>query len=100
MSYHYESWPLEPGKIYELTVEIWPTCIILPKSFSLGLQISGHDFEREPPNDPNEAWVRGSGPWLHNHPADRPESIFGGKTTIYTGSSTLSHLTLPVIGSQ
>jgi hypothetical protein len=61
---HDELQPLEPGKMYELNVEIWPTHIILPAGYQLGLQISGKDFERPlPPDVPNEAWVaRGSGP--------------------------------------
>jgi len=95
---HDEIQPLSPGQIYELDVEIWPTCIILPAGFRIALQISGHDFERPPSDDPNEAWMsRGSGPWLHTNPVDRPESIFGGKTTIYTGAETASYLTLPII---
>jgi predicted acyl esterase len=95
---HDEIKPLNPGQIYELDVEIWPTCIILPAGFRIALQISGHDFERPPSDDPNEAWIsRGSGPWLHTNQADRPESIFGGKTTIYTGDTTASYLTLPII---
>lgn len=97
---HDESQPLTPGEVYKVEVEIWPTCIVLPAEFRLGLQISGHDFEREIPNGANEAWVaRGSGPWLHIHPADRPEKVFGGKTTIHTGDETSSYLILPVIRS-
>lgn len=97
---HDELQPLTPNEIYELDVEIWPTHIILPEDFRVALQISGRDFERPlPPNVPNEAWVsRGSGPWLHNLPADRPEQIFGGQTTIHTGgSNTASYLLLPVV---
>jgi uncharacterized protein len=97
---HDELQLLEPGKMYELNVEIWPTHIILPAGYTIALQISGKDFERPlPPNTPNEAWVaRGSGPWLHNHPEDRPESVFGGETTIYTGGKDSgSFLLLPII---
>jgi uncharacterized protein len=98
---HDEAQPLTPGEVYKVEVEIWPTCILLPAGFRLGLQISGHDFERDIPDGANEAWVsKGSGPWLHTHWADRPENVFGGKTTIYTGGSTTSSLTLPVIGKR
>jgi predicted acyl esterase len=91
---------VEPGKIYELDVEIWPTNIILPPGFRLSLQISGKDFEREVANTRNEAWVsKGSGPWLHTHPEDRPEAIFGGRTTIHTGGSAQSKVLLPFIPS-
>jgi uncharacterized protein len=95
---HDEIMPLTPGKVYELDVEIWPTCIVLPAGFRLGLQIGGKDFEREILGEGNEAWVsRGSGPWLHTHPRDRPVDVFGGDTTIYTGGDTESYLLLPVI---
>lgn len=96
---HDELQPLKPNEVYELDVEIWPTHIILPEDFRIALQISGRDFARPlPPDVPNEAWVaRGSGPWLHNLPADRPEEIFGGQTTIHTGGDRGSYLLLPII---
>lgn len=96
---HDELQPLKPNEVYELDVEIWPTHIILPAGFKIALQISGKDFERPlPPDVPNEAWVaRGSGPWLHNLPGDRPEVVFGGETTIYTGGEYGSYLLLPII---
>lgn len=84
---HDELLLLEPGKIYEVEVEMWPTCIILPPGFRLALQISGHDFDRSKVEEVvNPDWSSGgSGPFLHNHEKDRPAEIFGGKTTIYTG---------------
>ena len=97
---HDELQPLEPGSVYELDIEIWPTNITLPEGYRLALQISGKDFERPlPPDQPNEAWIsKGSGPWLHTHPADRPKEIFGGKVTIFTGPEHPSYLLLPIIG--
>ena len=96
---HNEIQLLEPGTIYELDVEIWPTNISLPKGYSIALEIGGKDFERPvPPNKPNEAWIsRGSGPWLHTHAEDRRREIFGGRTTIHTGCQTSSYLLLPLI---
>ncbi|KAI1198078.1 peptidase S15 [Nemania serpens] len=98
---HDEILAVEPNKVYELDVEIWPTNIILPAGFRLALHIGGKDFERGEVNDPNEAWVsRGSGPWLHTHPEDRPKSVFGGRTTIHTGGTTISRVLLPIISSK
>lgn len=98
---HDEILAVEPNKIYELEVEIWPTNIILPAGFRLALRIGGRDFERGEVNDPNEAWVsRGSGPWLHTHPEDRPQSVFGGRTIIRTGGTTISRVLLPIIPSK
>lgn len=96
---HDELQPLTPGEIYELDIEVWPASLILPAGFVWALQVAGKDFERPlPPDVPNEAWVaRGSGPWLHNSEQDRPKSIFGGTTTIYTGGEHESYLLLPVI---
>jgi predicted acyl esterase len=38
---HDEKQPLKPGEIYELDVEIWPTCIVVPKGYSIALSIRG-----------------------------------------------------------
>ena len=95
---HDEHQPLSPGQVYKVDIEIWPTGIIIPAGFQLALQISGHDFERPTPDGANEAWVaKGSGPWLHTHPEDRPKEVFGGQTTIHTGSEHPSYLLLPII---
>jgi len=40
---------------------------------------------------------RGSGPFLHDHPADRPKEVFGGRTTLHTGPKHKAHLLLPII---
>ena len=99
---HDELQPLTPGEIYELDIEIWPTHIILPAGYRIALQISGKDFQRPlPPDSPNEAWVsRGSGPFLHTLPEDRPNDVFGGETTIFTGGSKVaSFVLLPIIES-
>lgn len=92
---HDECWPLEPGTIYEVIVEIWATCIVLPAGFTLALQISGHDFERGQPVGPRK--MDGSGPFLHTHPVDRPREKFGGKTTVHSGGKYNSYVLLPVI---
>ena len=96
---HDESEPLEPGEVYELDIEIWPTHILLPKGSQLALQVSGKDLERlQPSEQPNKPWaMRSAGIFLHNHAADRPESIFGGETTVFTGGKTLSYLLLPLV---
>ena len=96
---HDELEPLEPGKVYELDVEIWPTNILLPKGSQFALQVSGKDFERLlPPDQPNEPWsMRAAGLCLHNHAEDRPKSVFGGETTIFTGRETPSYVLLPLI---
>ncbi len=94
---HDDKMPLRPGQIVELDVEIWPTCIVLPEGFTVSIDIRGKDFER-PGEDANPAFPsRGSGPWYHDHPQDRPKDIFGGATTLHTGGTHQSYLLLPVI---
>ncbi len=41
--------------------------------------------------------MRGSGPFLHTNPEDRPASVFGGRTTIHTDGAWASYLLLPVM---
>ena len=95
---HQEVEPLEPGAVYQLDIEVWPTCIVLPAGYRLALTVQGRDFERRIVKDTNEVWASsGSGPFLHTDPSDRPASIFAGTTTIYTGSERDSFLLLPVV---
>jgi predicted acyl esterase len=89
-----------PKKVYHLDIEIWPTCIVLPAGYRIALFISGTDFQRKESGDEEQfrgVPMRGSGPFLHNSPDDRPKNIFGGKTTIYSGPSKKSHLLLPIV---
>ena len=96
---HDEEQPLEPGKVFELDVEIWPANILLPKGTQLSVQISGKDFERLQPSDqPGQPWeLRNASICTHNHPDDRPDSVFAGETTLFTGGDTPSYLMLPFI---
>ena len=41
---HDEKWPLKPGEPVELDVEIWPTCIVVPAGYRIGLQVRGKDY--------------------------------------------------------
>lgn len=95
---HDEKQPLLPGEVYELDIEIWPTCIVLPAGYRLALDMRGHDFSRSSENKDQSPWLsNGSGPWLHDDALDRPMSTFGGKTTIHTGPNRESFLLVPVI---
>ncbi len=42
---HDEKQPLTPGKIYELDVEVWPTSIVVPAGYRIGLTVRGRDYE-------------------------------------------------------
>ena len=42
---HDEVQPLQPREIYEVDVEIWPTCIVIPAGYRLALTVQGADFD-------------------------------------------------------
>jgi len=98
---HDEKQPLKPGEVYELDVEIWPTCIVVPKGCRIGLTVRGKDYEY-PGGEAlgPEALGRsftGVGPFRHNDPHDRPAAVFGGDVTLHTGPDRQSYVMLPVI---
>jgi predicted acyl esterase len=88
--------PLVPGEVYELDVEIWPTSIVLPAGYRLAVTIAGRDFARGA-SGMDDLANKGSGPFLHNDPDDRPPTIFNGMTTLHTGGAHTSYLLLPII---
>jgi predicted acyl esterase len=97
---HDEKQPLKSGEIVELDVEIWPTSVVVPAGYRIGLTVRGKDYEYPGSGGriatfKNE--LRGCGPFLHDDPRDRPPEIFAGKTTIHTGPERPSYLLLPVI---
>jgi hypothetical protein len=97
---HDEKQPLKPGEVYELDVEIWPTCIVVPKGYRVALTIRGKDYEHggEAASLSNmKNPMRGCGPFIHDDPTDRPASLFGGNVTLHFGAKRQDHLLLPVI---
>ncbi len=97
---HDDPQPLSPGEPVGLDVEIWPTSVLIPAGYRLGVTVQGRDFEL--PGDgpwPTAFGVtmRGNGIFVHDEPADRPPEIFGGATTLISGGSSPSYLLLPVI---
>ncbi|MBX6424451.1 MAG: CocE/NonD family hydrolase [Variibacter sp.] len=97
---HDEKQPLTPGEVYELDIEIWPTCIVIPKGYRLALSVRGKDYEYGGPpehlsNMKNP--MRGCGPFLHDEPLDRPPEIYGGTTTLHFGPERQAYLLLPIV---
>ncbi|MEJ2433720.1 MAG: CocE/NonD family hydrolase, partial [Pseudolabrys sp.] len=41
---HDEKQPLKKGQVAELDIEIWPTCIVVPAGYRIGLSIRGKDY--------------------------------------------------------
>lgn len=95
---HDELWPLEPGSPVELDIEIWPTCIVVPQGHRVSLTISGRDYEHAPVELPGAMYpMTGVGPFLHNHPRDRPTEIFDGTNTLHFAHGEAPYLLLPII---
>jgi len=98
---HDERQLLVPGAPVELDIEIWPTCVVLPAGYRIGLSLRGKDYEYPGPsggrlsNFKNE--LRGCGPFLHDDPQDRPLPRFGGTTTVHLTPERPAYVLLPVI---
>jgi hypothetical protein len=98
---HDRAEPLEAGAVYELDVEIVPTCIVIPPGYWLELWVRGRDYEyRGPLDEYGQSFyyaTRGTGGMTHADPDDRPQNVFGGEVTIHVGPDHPSHLLIPVI---
>jgi uncharacterized protein len=97
---HDERQPLTPGEPVAVDVEIWPTSVVIPAGYRLGVCIQGRDFELPGDGPWPSAFgitMRGNGIFVHDDPADRPPAIFGGMTTLLSGGASPCYLLLPVI---
>jgi uncharacterized protein len=98
---HTDPQPLTPGDIYRLDVEIWPTSIIVPAGYRIGLTVRGTDYEYEGPaaqlSHFKGSQLRGVGIYTHADPTHRPTDIYGGTTTLHTGPDHPATLLLPHI---
>jgi predicted acyl esterase len=100
---HDERQPLKAGEIYELDVEVWPTCIVVPPGYRVALSVRGRDYEYAGAlSDFARSFhyaSKGVGPFTHTDPDDRPPEVFGGRVTVHAGGRHPSYLLLPVIPS-
>ncbi len=90
--------PLRPGVPVGLDIEIWPTCIALPKGYRLAVTVRGRDYDNGSETDPASRYpLRGVGPFTHEDPVDRPMNVFGGVTTIHSTEADPPYLLIPII---
>jgi uncharacterized protein len=97
---HDEKWPLEAGVPVELDIEIWPTCIVVPPGYRIGLSVRGTDYQYDaPPLDVPGVWypMTGVGPFRHDHPHDRPGAIVGAEVTLHFDETRRPYVLLPII---
>ena len=101
---HDEEQKLKAGQVVELDVEIWPTSIVVPAGYRIGITIRGRDYEYggasggKLSNFKNE--LKGCGPFLHDDQFNRPTDVFGGVTTLHFNRDKRPCLLLPVIPSK
>jgi predicted acyl esterase len=95
---------LVPGEPVQLDIELWPTSIVIPAGYRLGLSVRGRDYiyaEKtglKLSNFKNE--LRGCGPFLHDDPRDRPSAEFGGSSRLHFSRDCQPYLLLPVIAPR
>ena len=98
---HDEKQPLTPGQLYELDVEIWPTCIVVPGGYRIALTVRGKDYVYTAGSGGRLSNMKmeftGCACFLHNDPRDRPPEIFGGKVTLHGGPDRNPYILLPII---
>jgi uncharacterized protein len=98
---HDEKQPLRPGQVYELDVEIWPTCIVVPAGYRIALTVRGRDYVYSAGSGGKLSNMKmefsGCACFLHNDPRDRPPEIFGGKVTLHGGPDRNPYILLPII---
>jgi uncharacterized protein len=101
---HDEKQPLTPGEVCELDVEIWPTSIVLPVGYRLGLTVRGKDYSHPCGAGAGLAAMyaefTGVGPFRHDDSRDRPANIFGGKVTLHMGHDRQAYVLLPIVPSK
>ncbi len=99
---HDEVQPLTPGTPVDVDVELWPSGIVVPKGYRIAVSIRGKDYVWQDKtgaklsNFKNE--LKGSGPFLHDDPRDRPPAIFGGTTSIHVEPGADNYVLMPIIG--
>ena len=102
---HDEKWPLRPGETVECDVEIWPTSVVAPPGYRIGLTIRGKDYfapfaQPQPVYAEGRPAPNGVGAMFHNDGDDRPADISGGTVTLETGPDRRPHILLPIVPSR
>ena len=95
---HDEIQKLAPTTIYQLDVEVWPTCVVIPKGYRIALSVRGKDYAYG--GDPVPTYqgaFTGVAAFRHDEPLDRPPAVFDGNVTLHLGGEHDSYVLLPVI---
>jgi predicted acyl esterase len=97
---HDELQKLTPDEVYEIDIEVLPTCVVVPKAHRLALTVRGKDYQwgGEPVlNIGFHGTYTGCGPFRHDEPRDRPPETFDRNVTLHCGPGSQAFLLLPII---
>lgn len=98
---HDEVQPLTPGDIVALDVEIWPTCLVIPKGYRIGIAVRGKDYIHEGGPAIKMSNMKhpftGCGPFMHEVPEMRAAELYGGRTTLHVDQERPAYVLLPII---
>ena len=73
---------------------------MVPPGYRLALTVRGKDYEYDGSDAalPHATYpMKGTGPFTHNDPVDRPPAIFGGRNTLHFAKDRQPYVLLPVI---
>ncbi|KAF4414649.1 X-Pro dipeptidyl-peptidase [Fusarium acutatum] len=76
--------PVRPEEVYEVDVEVWPTCVAIEKGGKLVFEVASAD-------------TQGCGIFEHNHPEDRSPTKLAGLNHIHFGAGRSNFVVLPII---
>ena len=97
---HDEIQKLRPGEIYELDIEVLPTCIVVPTGYRIALSVRGKDYVHPgaaPPTVRTPKAFTGVGLFQHNDGDDRPPAVFDGEVTLHSAPGREPYILLPLI---
>ncbi len=77
--------PIEPGEVYEYTIEVWPTSNLFKVGHRIRLEVSSSNFPHYDRN-PNTG-----------HPFGADAELRAADQTVYHGPERPSHVVLPII---
>lgn len=97
---HDEKWPLMPGEKVDLDVEIWPTSVIIPKGYRVGINLTGTDYELTDESQWTTATPWGTvwkGSADYTHKGDSWMKELHGNTTLHAEGAEKPYILLPII---
>jgi predicted acyl esterase len=99
-----EKQALSPGQLYDVEIEIVPTCFVAPAGYRIGLSLRGKDYEYPGDLSGVNAAIgqpfTGVGPFRHTDSADRPAAIFANRVMLHIDPASPPCLLLPVVPAQ